>query len=192
MTPSGRGVCRWHGGGWVAAEHHGYSSIQCEPLALLGGEQCTAAGLARAVRVVDAVSVVLLTEQLSSSGLALLRHSLGLPASAFGEPSLRLINCFKPVVGAATREALQDHPAVRLDTALYEHARRRYQALLEGADLANIQLLPAVDAHAAGDALTNVDDVHVKCAASPPPSAPPPRLRSSLHPSLPPTLSLAL
>lgn len=33
----------WHGGGWVAAEHHGYSSIQCEPLALLGGEQCTAA-----------------------------------------------------------------------------------------------------------------------------------------------------
>ena len=168
----------WHGGGWVAAEHHGYSSIQCEPLALLGGEQCTAAvtltytmglwpalthssapseapspspshshcltisnsnstpspspspqGLARAVRVVDAVSVVLLTEQLSSSGLALLRHSLGLPASAFGEPTLRLINCFKPVVGAATREALQDHPAVRLDTALYEHARRRYQAL---------------------------------------------------------------
>ena len=167
---------RWVPYGGSGPDH----SIQCEPLSYLGGEDCTLRGLTRAKKVIDAMTVVMLTEHMSE-GLALLAATLGL---SFGPMAHKLVNCAKPVVDGDTRKALQRHPAVQMDSELYRHAASRYATLLEAAGIARPSPPPPPPPSDGNDSMGDAESAHsAACTPRPPPSLP---LQLSPAPAPPP------
>ena len=71
-----------------------------------------------------------LTEHMQES-LTLAERAFGLaPGSGeLQQSDMRLINPHRPAVDARDRMRISQHTAVRLETALYEHARKRFFTL---------------------------------------------------------------
>ncbi len=98
-----------------------------EILAYLGDFNSTETSLRRAQRTIDAIDVVGITERMEET-MVLFSERWQLPLEAVRQSYVSLlVNPSKRPVNQSQRAAIEAHPAVRMETRLYEYALRKFE-----------------------------------------------------------------
>merc|ERR1719352_30241 len=108
-------------------------AIACEPIAVLGGSDCSEDGLRTAIRTMQSIDVVAITELLGVAA-PLMERKLGLVPNSLVIPH-RNENEQKPNVSQKTRDALAQLPAVLHEKELYGQALSRFRSELRAEGL---------------------------------------------------------
>ena len=144
--------------------HREAAMVSHEVLALMSGDHSSApseASLATAQKVVETLDVVGITEQMDAT-MVLFSERWGLPLKTMVEAYTSLLqNPSKSPVDEATRRRIAEHPGVKMETRLYEYAKRRFEADLRGVK----RLEPKLAALRAGSLTCSVGGANRTCAA---------------------------